>query len=121
MHGIGNTPFIKLNARIDSGCADIYVKFEGANLTGSMKDRMALSMIEGGKVLEKYCGKVLDTHHLQKNYLVVKDEKGKRWVSSILIYSQRAPIAQRIMANGLEGRMSANVSSVLEDGLHLGP
>ena len=54
MHGIGNTPFIKLNARIDSGCADIYVKFEGANLTGSMKDRMALSMIEGGKVLEKY-------------------------------------------------------------------
>jgi len=52
---------------------------------------------------------------------VVKDEKGKRWVSSILIYSQRAPIAQRIMANGLEGRMSANVSSVLEDGLHLGP
>jgi cysteine synthase A len=29
--------------------ADVYVKFEGANLTGSMKDRMALSMIVGAE------------------------------------------------------------------------
>jgi len=49
MKGIGNTPLIKLKKLTEPGCADIYVKFEGANLTGSMKDRMALSMIEGAE------------------------------------------------------------------------
>ncbi|MFA8342876.1 MAG: PLP-dependent cysteine synthase family protein [Rhodothermaceae bacterium] len=49
MISIGNTPLIKLNKLTDKDCADIYVKFEGANPTGSMKDRMALSMIEGAE------------------------------------------------------------------------
>ena len=49
MEGIGNTPLIKLQNLTDSDSADVYVKFEGANLTGSMKDRMALSMIEGAE------------------------------------------------------------------------
>ncbi len=44
---IGNTPLVKLRNLPDADSADIYVKFEGANPTGSMKDRMALSMIEG--------------------------------------------------------------------------
>ena len=46
---IGNTPLVKLNKMVDKDCADIYVKIEGANATGSMKDRMALSMIEGAE------------------------------------------------------------------------
>ena len=46
---IGNTPLIKLERLAEPGCADIYVKYEGANPTGSMKDRMALSMIEGAE------------------------------------------------------------------------
>lgn len=49
MEGIGNTPLIKLEKLTEGNCADIYVKYEGANLTGSMKDRMALSMIEGAE------------------------------------------------------------------------
>ena len=49
MKGIGNTPLIKLEKLTDANCADIYVKFEGSNLTGSMKDRMALSIIEGAE------------------------------------------------------------------------
>jgi cysteine synthase len=49
MHAIGNTPLIKLERLSEPGCADIYVKYEGANPTGSMKDRMALSMIEGAE------------------------------------------------------------------------
>lgn len=40
---------IKLERLAESGCADIYVKYEGGNPTGSMKDRMALSMIEGAE------------------------------------------------------------------------
>jgi len=49
MNGIGNTPLIKIQHLTDSDSADIYVKFEGANPTGSMKDRMALTMIEGAE------------------------------------------------------------------------
>ncbi|RNC81202.1 MAG: cysteine synthase family protein [Phycisphaera sp.] len=49
MNLIGNTPLVKLRNLTGEDCADIYVKFEGANPTGSMKDRMALSMIEGAE------------------------------------------------------------------------
>lgn len=46
---IGNTPLLKLERLSEPGFADIYVKWEGANPTGSMKDRMALSMVEGAE------------------------------------------------------------------------
>jgi cysteine synthase A len=49
MKAIGKTPLIKLERLSEPGCAEIYVKYEGANPTGSMKDRMALSMIEGAE------------------------------------------------------------------------
>jgi len=49
MEGIGNTPLVKLRHLTDFNSADIYVKIEGANPTGSMKDRMALAMIEGAE------------------------------------------------------------------------
>src|SRR5215204_5424291 len=49
MNAIGNTPLIKLERLGEPGSADIYVKYEGANPTGSMKDRMALSMILGAE------------------------------------------------------------------------
>ena len=49
MPAIGNTPLIKLASLSEPGSAGIYVKYEGANPTGSMKDRMALSMIEGAE------------------------------------------------------------------------
>ena len=49
MKAIGNTPLLKLERLSEPGCAEIYVKYEGANATGSMKDRMALSMIEGAE------------------------------------------------------------------------
>ncbi len=62
MKAIGNTPLIKLERLSEAGCADIYVKYEGANPTGSMKDRMALSMIEGAEKRGelKAGGKVVD-------------------------------------------------------------
>jgi cysteine synthase A len=49
MKSIGNTPLLKLERLVEPGSADIFVKYEGANPTGSMKDRMALSMIEGAE------------------------------------------------------------------------
>lgn len=49
MTAIGNTPLIKLSHMAGPDSADIFVKWEGANPTGSMKDRMALSMIAGAE------------------------------------------------------------------------
>jgi cysteine synthase A len=42
---IGNTPLVELRRVVPAGCARIVTKVEGANPTGSMKDRVALSMI----------------------------------------------------------------------------
>lgn len=49
MIAVGNTPLIRLSRLAGPDCADVFVKWEGANPTGSMKDRMALSMIEGAE------------------------------------------------------------------------
>ena len=63
---IGKTPFLKLNSLKKEGRADIYVKVEKNNLAGSIKDRIALYMIEeaeksgklkkGGTIVEPTSG-----------------------------------------------------------------
>ena len=47
--GIGNTPLVELRHVGPSGSARVLVKVEGANPTGSMKDRMALAAIDGAE------------------------------------------------------------------------
>jgi cysteine synthase A len=42
---IGNTSIVRLRKVVPAGCADILVKLEWENPTGSMKDRMALGVI----------------------------------------------------------------------------
>jgi cysteine synthase len=46
---IGNTPIVRLQRLAPEGGAEIWVKLEYTNPTGSMKDRMALAMIEGAE------------------------------------------------------------------------
>ena len=41
---VGNTPLVRLNKVVPEGSADVYVKMEMFNPTGSYKDRMALAM-----------------------------------------------------------------------------
>ncbi|MDU6267510.1 MAG: cysteine synthase A, partial [Streptococcus mitis] len=43
---IGQTPIVKLNNIVPDGAADVYVKLEAFNPGSSVKDRIALSMIE---------------------------------------------------------------------------
>ena len=59
---IGNTPLFRLDRLHEPGSADIFVKYEGANPTGSMKDRMALAMVEGAEARGqlKPGGRVID-------------------------------------------------------------
>ena len=46
---IGNTPIVRLRTLAPTNGAEVWVKLEYLNPTGSMKDRMALSMIEGAE------------------------------------------------------------------------
>ncbi len=47
--GIGDTPLVRLSKLVEPGLAEVWVKLEAANPTGSYKDRMALAMIEGAE------------------------------------------------------------------------
>ncbi|HSB54931.1 MAG TPA: cysteine synthase family protein [Gemmatimonadales bacterium] len=49
LDAIGNTPLVELRRVVPEGCARIFVKVEGQNPTGSMKDRMAQAMIAGAE------------------------------------------------------------------------
>ncbi|MDO5026386.1 MAG: cysteine synthase A [Tissierellia bacterium] len=63
---IGNTPLLRLNSLKKEGRADIYVKVEKNNVAGSIKDRIALYMVEdaeekgllkkGGTIVEPTSG-----------------------------------------------------------------
>jgi cysteine synthase A len=46
---IGDTPIVELRTVVPSGCARIMLKIEANNPTGSMKDRMALAMVEAAE------------------------------------------------------------------------
>ncbi|HEY0140440.1 MAG TPA: cysteine synthase family protein [Thermoanaerobaculia bacterium] len=45
LHAIGNTSIVRLRNVVPAGCADILVKLEWENPTGSMKDRMAQAVL----------------------------------------------------------------------------
>ncbi|HYX60320.1 MAG TPA: cysteine synthase family protein [Streptosporangiaceae bacterium] len=49
LSAIGNTPVVRLTRMADDSCAEVWVKMEAANPTGSYKDRMALAMIEAAE------------------------------------------------------------------------
>lgn len=63
---VGNTPLVKLNRVVPEDAADVYVKLEFLNPAGSIKDRIALAMIEdaekagklqaGGTIVEPTSG-----------------------------------------------------------------
>ena len=62
---IGETPLLELK-NLDTGCCRLFVKLENQNPTGSIKDRIGLSMIEaaersgalqpGGSLIEATAG-----------------------------------------------------------------
>ena len=56
LSAIGDTPAVRLGRLADDRCAEVWVKMEAANPTGSYKDRMALAMIEGAEAAAAAAG-----------------------------------------------------------------
>lgn len=75
LQAIGNTPMVQLQKVVPAGYARILVKLESANPTGSMKDRMALAMIEGAEA----------DGTLQPGYSVVEYTGGSTGTSVALV------------------------------------
>src|SRR3954465_9342869 len=49
LDAIGNTPLVRLRGVAPANGVEVWVKLEHLNPSGSMKDRMALAMIEGAE------------------------------------------------------------------------
>src|SRR6202521_2124270 len=49
LRAIGGTPLVRLRRVVSAADADVLIKLESVNPTGSYKDRMALAMIEGAE------------------------------------------------------------------------
>jgi cysteine synthase A len=76
---IGSTPLLELKRAVPENCARILIKIEAENPTGSMKDRMALAMIEAGE----------RTGRLSPGQRVVEYTGGSTGVSLALICAAR--------------------------------
>lgn len=72
---IGNTPLVKINRLTGPEDADVYAKLEGFNPGGSVKDRIALNMIE---VAEK-------EGRLQKGGTVIEPTSGNTGIGLALV------------------------------------
>lgn len=75
LHCIGNTSLLALRNIVPGNGSRILIKLEGENPTGSMKDRMALAMIEAAEA----------DGRLKKNGFVVEYTGGSTGVSLALI------------------------------------
>jgi len=75
LEAMGNTPMIRLNKLTDSDSADIYVKFEGLNVGGSIKTRTAYNMIK--RAMEKGI--------ITKDTIIVEPTSGNQGIGLALV------------------------------------
>ena len=75
LQAIGNTSLVQLRNVVPQGCANIFVKLEWENPTGSMKDRAALAMIERAE----------EDGRLKPGYTIVEYTGGSTGISLALI------------------------------------
>lgn len=75
LEALGKTPLIKLNKIADPNGADIYVKFEGLNVGGSIKTRTAYNMI----------AKAEEQGLLNENSVIVEPTSGNQGIGLALV------------------------------------
>lgn len=75
LDAIGNTPMIRLNRMTDPDSAQIFVKFEGLNVGGSIKTRTAFNMIRDAEEKEL----------LNKDTVIVEPTSGNQGIGLALV------------------------------------
>ena len=79
LDAIGNTSLVRLNKVVPAGCADILVKLEWENPTGSMKDRMAVGVLT----------KAEEDGRLKPGYTIIEYTGGSTGASLALVAGAR--------------------------------
>ena len=79
LEAVGHTPMVKLQRMVDPDCADIYVKFEGLNVGGSIKTRTALEMIQAAEREEM----------IKEDTIIVEPTSGNQGIGLALVGAVR--------------------------------
>ena len=108
---IGNTPIVKLNNVVPANAADVYVKLEFFNPAGSVKDRVALAMIQAAEEAGK----------LTKGGTIIEPTSGNTGIGLATVVAAKGYPALKILMSVTSKNNSA-VASLAEnyDGLLLG-
>lgn len=91
LEAIGNTPLIKLNRMTDGDMADIYVKYEGLNVGGSIKTRTAYNMILQAE----------EDGLINKDSIIVEPTSGNQGIGLALVAAVRGYKAKIIMPDSV--------------------
>jgi cysteine synthase B len=88
---IGNTPLVRINKLNPNKNTTIYAKLEGLNPTGSIKDRIALSMIHQAEISGK----------LKKGKTIVEPTSGNTGVALAMIGSLKGYDVEIVMSSAV--------------------
>lgn len=91
LEAIGQTPLIKLNRIADENSADIYVKYEGLNVGGSIKTRTAYNMILQAE----------NDGLINKETIIVEPTSGNQGIGLALVAAVRGYKAKIIMPDSV--------------------
>ena len=88
---IGNTPMVRINRLNPNKNTAIYAKLEGLNPTGSIKDRIALSMIQQAEISGK----------LTKGKTIIEPTSGNTGVALAMIGSLKGYEVEIVMSSAV--------------------
>ena len=88
---IGNTPMVKINNMHSNQHVQIYAKLEGFNPTGSIKDRIALKMIEEAEI----------TGELTKDKIIIEATSGNTGIGLSMIGRVKGYKVQIVMSSAV--------------------
>jgi cysteine synthase B len=88
---IGNTPMVRINKLNPNKNTTIYAKLEGLNPSGSIKDRIALSMIQQAEISGK----------LKKGKTIIEPTSGNTGVALAMIGSLRGYEVEIVMSSAV--------------------
>ena len=105
LQSIGNTPLVRINRLNPNRDVTIYAKVEGSNPTGSIKDRIALSMIEQAE----------DEGRLTKGKTIIEPTSGNTGVALAMIGAIKGYDVEIVMSDSVsvERRQMIKVDSPL--------
>lgn len=75
LDAIGHTPMIRLNRLVDEDSAQIFVKYEGVNIGGSIKTRTAYNMLKSAR----------ENGKIDENSIIVEPTSGNQGIGIALV------------------------------------